>query len=159
MLKRIITAVLVVGVLVASVAAGLTAAGATAIYGKPPSYKAPPPVWLELWTNKDGSKIYDNGTDFGCFGTSTTGPISPTYLLPDGVTTFFLHTCEVAYPGDSAVNVIEGWVTLPAPGTIECWGQPLNGGVCENDVLLAALNKANGWHLAYGWFFPGYGGH
>ena len=122
-----------------------------------PSYVEPKPVGLTLWVYTDyrlGFNVTPGnfGPDGGCFiyGIGVI-PTSPSVGIP---------YCDGGpFLGNNAyIKVYTGWVTLPAPGTQQCWGPRLANG-CEGDLALAELNAKMGWHLTYRWFFPGYGGH
>lgn len=113
-------------------------------------YYAPPkPIWLMMWMCTDESSCFNIGVvpgpDGACFVYDLTGDIIPTSTAAS--------LCSVA-PNANMELVYAGWVTLPRPGNHQVWGP--NG---EGDKLLAKINKDHGWHLAYAWFFPGYGGH
>ena len=124
----------------------------------PPPYTPPTPVGLTLWVFKDYSLGFNVspsnfGPDGGCFiyGIGVI-PTSPSVGIP--------YCDGGAFLGNDAyIKVYSGWVTLPYPGTKQCWGPKLANGSCEGDVALAKLNAEHSWHLTYRWFFPGYGGH
>jgi hypothetical protein len=86
------------------------------------------------------------GPDAGCFIYDLDGATIPTSAVS-------LY-CDPDPAAKGFSLVYSGWVTLPRPGTHQVWGP---GG--EGDTFLAKLNAEHGWHLAYAWFFKGYGGH
>jgi hypothetical protein len=114
-----------------------------------PPYKPPKPIWLMMWTCADESPCFNigivPGPDGACFVYDLNGDIIPTSTAAS--------LCSVS-PSATMKLVYAGWVTLPYPGTHQVWGP--NG---EGDILLAKINKTHHWHLAFAWFFPGYGGH
>jgi hypothetical protein len=123
----------------------------------PPSYTPPNPVGLTLWVYTNYSLGFNVspgnfGPDGGClvYGIGVL-PTSPSVGIP---------YCDGGpFQGNNAyIKVYSGWVTLPYPGTQQCWGPKLANG-CEGDIALAKLNAEHGWHLTYKWFFHGYGGH
>jgi hypothetical protein len=113
-------------------------------------YDPPKPIWLQLWTCTDGSLCFNMnvrpGPDAGCFIYDLDGATIPTSAVS-------LY-CDPDPAAKGFSLVYSGWVTLPRPGTHQVWGP---GG--EGDTFLAKLNAEHGWHLAYAWFFKGYGGH
>jgi hypothetical protein len=117
-------------------------------------YNPPKPVWLQLWISTE--PVFNIGVtpgpDNGCFVYDLTGEIIPTSTA--------MKICS-ATPDASAQLVFSGWVTLPYPGTLQCWSSYKDASKCdhEGDILLAKINAEHGWHLSYAWFFPGYGGH
>lgn len=119
-----------------------------------PYYNPPDPVWLQMWMCKDGSACFNGdikpGPDGGCWTYDFSGDIIP------------MSTAAKLCPNTGTMTpVYFGWVTLPAPGISECWGDSKDANLCNHagDIILAAINKANHWHLTVPWFFKGYGGH
>jgi hypothetical protein len=117
---------------------------------KPP-YVPPKPIWLQLWLCDTNTLCFNHNIapspDAACFIYDLTGEIIPTSAVYTycAVDPNYLSGFKLAY---------SGWVTLPPPGTDQCWDVG-----CAGDAFLAKINKAMGWHLKYIWFFKGYGGH
>jgi hypothetical protein len=122
-----------------------------------PPYTPPTPVGLTLWVFKNYSLGFNIspgniGPDGGCL-------VYGIGVLPTSPSVGILYCDGGPFQGNDAyIKVYSGWVTLPYPGTKQCWGPKLANG-CEGDIALAKLNAEHGWHLTYKWFFPGYGGH
>jgi hypothetical protein len=119
-----------------------------------PDYITPKPIWLQLWVSTE--PIFNIGVtpgpDNGCFVYDLDGAIIPTSTAA--------NICSAA-PNANMKLVYTGWITLPRPGTAECWSSYKDAAKCdhEGDKLLAKINAEHGWHLTFAWFFPGYGGH
>jgi len=120
-----------------------------------PPYIPPKPFWLQMWMCTDNSLCFNTGItpgpDGACFVYDLSGKVIPT---SSAATLCF-------YDGTPMKLVYSGWVTLPAPGIKQCWGDSKDAAKCNHagDIILAKINHDHHWHLAYSWFFKGYGGH
>ena len=115
-----------------------------------PPYIPPKPIWLQLWLCDTGACFNYNvmpGPDSACFIYDLNGQIIPTSAV------YTYCAVDPNYPSGFKL-AYSGWVTLPVPGTHQCWDIS-----CAGDLFLAKINKAMGWHLRYMWLFPGYNGH